>query len=227
MYYLKRKEYINENLFKIFFNKNGLDFIPGQHFSLSIPKKSINREYSSYTCPNDDEIGFLIRRVEGGIMTNLLNEMKPGDPLNIYGPYGSFSLNSKKFSIDSEDIKDKQIIFIASGTGIAPFVSIKETYNISNYKLFLGVRTKEDIPDADKFNQSNCFTCISRDNKLSQNNHYKGRITDNLDKLDYIKDYENSIYMICGNSFMISDVYDMLVKEKNIDPNLIITESFF
>ena len=32
--------------------------------------------------------------------------------------------------------------------------------------------------------------------------------------------------MICGNSYMISDVYDLLVNE-NIDPNLIITESFF
>ena len=52
-------------------------------------------------------------------MTNYLDEMKIGEPLNIYGPYGSFTLSKKQ--IDS-----KKIIFIASGTGIAPFVSIKK-----------------------------------------------------------------------------------------------------
>ena len=33
--------------------------------------------------------------------------------------------------------------------------------------------------------------------------------------------------MICGNSFMISDIYDILVNEKKINPNQIFTESFF
>ena len=61
----------------------------------------------------------------------------------------------------------------------------------------------------------------------SKNNHFLGRVNAQLDKLEYINNYENSIYMICGNSYMISDVYDILVNEKKIDPNLIITESFF
>jgi len=220
MYKLLDKKYINDNTFKVFFEKKDLTFIPGQHFSISIPNKSINREYSSYTSPQDNHLGFLIRRVEGGIMTNILNSMKIGEKVNIYGPYGSFTLNEKQ-------IINKQIIFIASGTGIAPFVSIKEAYCIKNYKLFLGVRSRDDIPDSDKFDQSKCYYCISRDINLRQNNHFKGRITDNLDKLDFIEDFENAIYMICGNSFMISDVYDMLVSKKKIDPNNIITESFF
>ena len=33
--------------------------------------------------------------------------------------------------------------------------------------------------------------------------------------------------MICGNSFMISDIYDILVNDKKINPNQIFTESFF
>lgn len=220
MHSLIRKEYINKNLFKIFFDRKNLNFVPGQHFSLSIPNKSINREYSSYTANNSNEIGFLIRRVEGGIMTNLLDQMEVGEKINIYGPYGSFILNEKQIS-------EKKIIFIASGTGVAPFVSIVESFNLKNYELFLGVRTREDIPDAEKFDQSKCYNCISRDKMIIQNNHYKGRITDNLDKLDFITDFENSIYMICGNSFMISDVYDMLVNDKKVNPNNIITESFF
>ena len=219
-FHLKRKEYINKNLFKIFFDKDNLKFTPGQHFSLSIPNKSINREYSSYTSNNETEIGFLIRRVEGGIMTNILDQMDIGDPINIYGPYGSFVLKE-------DYIKNKQIIFIASGTGIAPFVSIKESYNLDNYKLFVGIREKGDIADAEKFDEDKSYYCISRDKKIHKNNHYKGRVNKQLEKLEYINDYENAIYMICGNSYMISDVYDILVNEKKINPNNIITESFF
>lgn len=220
MHKLLRKEYINENLFKIYFDKKNLDFVPGQHFSLSIPNMSINREYSSYTSPKDKELGFLIRRVEGGIMTNILDKMKVGDSLNIYGPYGSFTLKD-------DHIKNRQIIFIASGTGLAPFVSMKETYNLSKYKLYLGIREKTDISDPEKFDEDNSFYCISREKSSTKNNHFIGRVNAQLDKIEYINDYENSIYMICGNSYMISDVYDILVNEKKIDPNLIITESFF
>ncbi|MDB0034647.1 FAD-binding oxidoreductase [Alphaproteobacteria bacterium] len=220
MHKIIKKILINENLFKIYFEKKNLSFLPGQHFSLSIPGKSINREYSSYTSPNEDHIGFLIRRVQGGIMTNMLDKMKVGDGVNIYGPYGCFTPTQKQ-------LLNKQIIFIASGTGIAPFVSIKKTYNIKNYKLFLGIRSRSDIADQDEFDQSNSYYCISRDNILKQNNHFRGRITKNLDKLDYIESYLDAFYMICGNSFMISDVYDALVNEKGIDPNNIITESFF
>ncbi len=220
MYELKRKVYINENLFKIFFNKKDLDFVPGQHFSLSMPGKSINREYSSYTSPHENEIGFLIRRVEGGIMTNLLDKMHVGESLNIYGPYGSFI-------VKDEFINNNQIIFIASGTGIAPFVSIKESYKLKNYKLFLGVRYVRDIPDSDKFSEDKCYYSISRESNLTMNNHYQGRLTNQLKKIDYIDNYKDSLYMICGNSYMISDAYDILVNEKKINPNLIITESFF
>ena len=220
MFELKKKEYINPNLFKVFFDKKGLNFIPGQHFSLSIPGKSINREYSSYTSPDEEEIGFLIRRVEGGIMTNYLDQMKIGEPLNIYGPYGSFTLSEKQ-------IDNKKIIFIASGTGIAPFVSIKKKYNIKDYEVFIGIRHKEDIVDSNIFDPSKSYFCISRDKKSEKNNHYLGRLNDQINKIEYLNNYEDAIYMICGNSFMISDIYDILVNDKKIHPNQILTESFF
>ena len=82
--------------------------------------------------------------------------MDIGDYLNIYGPYGSFTLNSfKVYAIDN-----KKIIFIASGTGIAPFVSIKKTYNITNYEIFVGIRNKKDIVDSDIFAPEKSYYCI-------------------------------------------------------------------
>ena len=208
MYKLKRKDYVNENLFKIYFDRKDLSFLPGQHFSLSIPGKSINREYSSYTSPEEEELGFLIRRVEGGIMTNYLDKMNIGEPINIYGPYGSFTLNKNQ-------IDNNKIIFIASGTGIAPFVSMNKKYNLNSYEIFVGIRNKEDIVNDDIFKASQSYYCISRDDKAEKNNHYIGRLNKQINNIEFIKDYEKSIYMICGNSFMISDIYDILVNEKN------------
>ena len=98
---------------------------------------------------------------------------------------------------------------------------------LNNYKLFVGIREKKDIADSDIFSEDKSFYSISREKDLYQNNHYKGRVNAQLKNIEFIENYQNSIYMICGNSYMISDVYDILVKEKNINPNSIITESFF
>lgn len=221
MHTLIKKIYINENLFKVYFDKKDLKFTPGQHFSLSIPGMSVNREYSSYSSMNESEIGFLIRRVEGGIMTNILDKLSLGSKINIYGPYGSFVLNDETKQLN-------KIIFIATGTGIAPFVSIVNSYNLKNYQLYLGVRLKKDIPDYDLFDEEKCFYSISRESNIGKsNNFFKGRINDQIKKIDMIDNYKSFKYMICGNSSMISDVYDILVNEKKINPNNINMESFF
>ena len=84
-------------------------------------------------------------------MTNLLDKMEVGEEINIYGPYGSFVLKD-------EYINSKQIIFIASGTGIAPFVSIKKSFDLNNYKLFVGIREKKILQTQIFLAKINLFT---------------------------------------------------------------------
>jgi ferredoxin-NADP reductase len=44
-------------------------------------------------------------------------------------------------------IETKKYLFIGTGTGIAPFLSIIKTHNIENYKIMHGIRELKDKID--------------------------------------------------------------------------------
>lgn len=96
-------------------------FEPGQYATLGLVGeigKLVQRPMSISSSADDlSEYEFFIRRVEGGGFTPLLWERKVGDPINIKGPKGKFLLQ----------LDGRQCLFVASGTGLAPFMSMIET----------------------------------------------------------------------------------------------------
>ena len=95
-------------------------FAPGQYATLGLmgPEKLIQRPMSISSSADDlSEYEFFIRHVEHGALTPLLWERSVGDPINIKGPKGRFLLQ--------ED--GRTCLFIASGTGLAPFMSMIDT----------------------------------------------------------------------------------------------------
>ena len=208
-------ELINNSLFNIILEKKDLIFKAGHHFSISLPRLMINREYSSYSSEDDNTISFHIRLVKDGILTNQLINLKKGDLIDIHGPFGNFLLNSYFQELD-------KIICISSGTGVAPFISMVKSYQGIKFELIHGIREEEDIFD-DLFLFDKTNICISR----SQNTkHFHGRVTSFLLKnLDYFQ--SNWGYFICGNSEMINDVIDILNEKLHVNNNNILIESFF
>ena len=97
------------------------DFQPGQYATLGLmgPAGKLVQRPMSISSSADDlsEYEFFIRLVEGGALTPLLWERNLGDPINIKGPKGKFLLQ--------ED--SRRALFVASGTGLAPFMSMIET----------------------------------------------------------------------------------------------------
>jgi CDP-4-dehydro-6-deoxyglucose reductase len=95
-----------------------LQFAAGQHISL-IPKDQKPRNFTLANAPHDG--GFLelhIRRMEGGAFTqHVFDGMKERDILRLRGPLGDFRLR--------EDT-GKPLIFVADGTGFAPFKAMIE-----------------------------------------------------------------------------------------------------
>jgi ferredoxin/flavodoxin---NADP+ reductase len=96
-------------------------FQPGQYATLGLtgPEgKLIQRPMSiSSSADRLDEYEFFIRLVHEGEFTPLLWELKLGDPINIKGAKGRFQLQ-----------EDGRIgLLVASGTGLAPFMSMIET----------------------------------------------------------------------------------------------------
>lgn len=195
--------------------KKNLKFSAGQFFSIGISETLINREYSVCSAENDPFLDFLIREVEGGILSVKLKKLKKGEFVKILGPYGNFYL-------ENFDIKENYI-FIATGTGISPFMSLIKTHKNLKYKIYHGIRKNIDIIEDKDINQNNYFKFITRENAKGINS-VNGRITINFDIIKSEK--KNSFFFLCGNSMMVTEIYDRLI-DNGFESNKIFTEVFF
>jgi ferredoxin--NADP+ reductase len=186
----------------------------GQCFSIGIPELAINREYSIFSSANEPNLEFLIREVPDGSVSSGLRRTSIGDSLYIGGPYGEFCLN--EHSISSYDF-----IFIATGTGIAPFRSFIQTYPQLNYSIHHGVRHEEDfLPDHILRRDSRYIEYVSR--PLSQSTK-SSRVTDGLKHLEL---RDNQLFYLCGNRMMITDAVKVL-RDRGVPGSRIFMETFF
>lgn len=91
-------------------------FLPGQYVNISVPGSGTHRSYSFSSAPGESQLGFLIKKIPDGVMSSWLARAKPGDQLTLTGPMGSFYLRDG----------DGPLLFLAGGTGLAPFLSMLE-----------------------------------------------------------------------------------------------------
>jgi ferredoxin-NADP reductase len=197
--------------------KKNIKFNPGQFFSIGVPEIPINREYSVSSGVDDDYLDFLIREISDGVLSNKLKKLKINDNIKILGPFGEFYL--KEFNIN------KKYNFFASGSGLAPFLSIIRSFKDLKFNIFHGVRLSEDIYTLSELKNYNVFISKYAGEKNNFIKIYNGRITSNF---EIIKKHINldDLFFICGNSFMINDIYDCL-KKNEINANNIYSELFF
>ncbi len=123
------------------------DFKPGQFVTLDLPiheqKNKRWRSYSIASWPDETNVfELLIVFLEGGLGTTyLFNEVKEGSQLTFRGAQGVFTL---------PQVIDRDMFFVCTGTGIAPFRSMAnyiKLHNISykNIYLIFGCRTTKDL----------------------------------------------------------------------------------
>lgn len=105
-------------------------FVPGQF--LSFTRGEITRAYSIASEPGGDKFALCANLVEDGLFSPVLFGLQPGDEVDFRGPYGAFIL--RRDPADS--------IFVATGTGIAPFRSMLRAQLASGqmFTLIFGVR---------------------------------------------------------------------------------------
>lgn len=95
-----------------------VDFEPGQYVRLQPPGTEEWRSYSMASCSNARRLAFYVRLVDGGRFSTWLKESaQVGDGLEITEPHGSFFLRREP----------RPRLFIAGGTGLAPFLSMLES----------------------------------------------------------------------------------------------------
>jgi ferredoxin/flavodoxin---NADP+ reductase len=189
------------------FDRNHIPFRAGQHILLGKKDDLQAREYSIYSAEQDDYFEVLIKEVKEGMVSKQLKELKPGDPVNFENPVGYFILRN-------EDIKSRKFLFIASGTGIAPFHSFVRSYPGLDYILLHGVRYSEESYEIMDYAKDRLVLCTSRDAKGG----FHGRVTDYL-KAHPVED-KNTLCYFCGNCEMIHEAYDIMLKQGVPSENL-------
>jgi ferredoxin-NADP reductase len=121
-------------------------FVAGQwlSFKTNTPDgEEITRAYSIASPPADDNrFALCLNRVQDGFMSNFLCDMKVGDEIRCQGPFGDFILRPPL----------RDTIFIATGTGIAPFRSMlhwlladDSRHQRKQLYLIFGNRAERDI----------------------------------------------------------------------------------
>ena len=119
---LVRREDMTESLayFWVRFDGDPTPFEPGQYMTIGVMVEGriVQRPYSVASPPivaGDEGYEFYVRLVQGGTFTPLLWQVPIGQAMRMIGPKGKFLL---------EPNDDRTHIFISSGTGNAPFVSM-------------------------------------------------------------------------------------------------------
>ncbi|MBE6154922.1 MAG: iron-sulfur cluster-binding domain-containing protein [Firmicutes bacterium] len=204
-------------------------FKAGQYISIKmfIGDTYVTRAYSLSSSPKDAINGIYritIKRVEKGLVSNaLLDDMKVGDGLAISKPTGIFTYNK---------IRDEEnVIAIAGGCGITPFMSLAKSIidGIEDCYLtvFYSVKTENDIifkKDIELINKKSkkvkFIITLTREDK---NDYLNGHITKDMIE-PYLKDF-NTIFM-CGPKELYKSMNEIL-NELNIPRKSVHYENFY
>lgn len=113
------------------------DFVPGQFVTLDLPiHEKPNRRWRSYSIASwpdgTNTFELVIVLLEGGLGTTyLFNETTVGSELTLRGPQGVFTL---------PEVIDRDLFFICTGTGVAPFRSMThyiKDHNTQHKNIYL------------------------------------------------------------------------------------------
>ena len=142
-----------------------------------------------------------------------ISGLKAGNTLYVSAPFGSFYGTAKP------------AVFIASGTGLAPFVSMLRSGLNKDKMLIHGGRTLDSFyfekEISDILGDENYIRCCSREKGA---NVYEGRLTKYLEEQNELPAERK--YYICGQAEMVVETRDLLI-DKGIPYENIIAEIYF
>ncbi|MCM1053002.1 MAG: iron-sulfur cluster-binding domain-containing protein [Ruminococcus sp.] len=204
-------------------------FTPGMYLSVKVKIGSeyTTRAYTISSSPalvNKNIYKITVKRLENGKVSNyLLDNLHIGSELIVSYPTGNFGFNKVR--------DEKNVIAIAGGSGITPFMSLAEAiidgYEDCNLTVFYSVRTYEDIIFRKRIEEINkrskkvkFVVTLTRDEKKD---YLNGHISKEMLE-PYIKEF-NTILM-CGPKALYKSMNEIL-SEFNIPKKSVHFENFF
>jgi ferredoxin-NADP reductase len=199
-------------------------FVPGQFVSMNrvINEKKITRAYSIASAPSEgNRFELCLNLVHEGLLSPRLFEMKPGETVEIRPPLGMFVLRNP----------GREAVFIATGTGIAPFRSIlRAQLNETSqpFTLVFGVRHESHLMYREEFEEMARkyphFRFMPTLSRPTESWHGRsGHVQAHLQEA--IGERRDVDVFLCGLKLMVDDVRNIL-KEMGFDRKQILFEKY-
>lgn len=201
------------NIFELQLERGDLSFTPGDCVALYTGDGRVSRPYSIASGTGEMILRFVIRKMPGGVLSTYLSERNAGDQVRISPPFGWFR--------PGEHAGKRPFVFIATGTGIAPFLAHYRSGTGAKPEACLyGVRELCDIIDRDWLARLGVTFAVSREN--AKGCHH-GRVTDLIDSLPMA---DATDFYLCGLDAMIDEV-TVALEKKGVPITSIHRECFF
>lgn len=206
-------------------------FRAGQFITIDLPIGETRldrwRSYSIANAPDESNIVELcIVKLEGGRASKyFFEDIELGQDFRFKGPGGVFTLPK---------ILENDLVFICTGTGVAPFRSmILDLLNIEgklpNIHLVFGTRKIEGIlyrQELEKLAQDypsfKYSIALSRENTAGTYSGYVHPIYEQA----YTHAHKNKVFYLCGWSNMVDEATEILTKKMKVDERRVVTELY-
>jgi ferredoxin-NADP reductase len=205
-----------------------LAFTPGQFISVleKVDGKEITRPYSIASPRGGNQFALCLNRVPDGLLSPYLFTLRPGEEVEMHEPLGYFTLRHP----------GRQAVFVATGTGIAPFRSMLLDHlprTQPNITLLFGTRYeqgllyREDMERlAGEFKTFRFLPTLTRPGDSWKGR--TGRVQAHLDEalaLRAPEEIANVDVYVCGLREMVDEVRHEL-KRRGFDRKQIIYEKY-
>ena len=201
---------ISSAAWELVLERSDFSFRAGELISLIGPETDDARDYSIASGEKAETLHILYRLIDHGALTPQLIKLQPGDPLRNCGPYGTFVLRDP----------DCPILFVATGTGLAPALSFLRSHPGLDLTLLHGVHNAEDLfYRRELVEVCTYYPCVTGEPFRG----WQGRVTARLDEIAV---NPSSHVYLCGANEMIYEVTDQLLGH-GITPGRIFSEPYY
>lgn len=213
-----RNEQIARGIYEFAFEKPGTLLFKGGQFVLfdvgliEDPSNIQTRAFSIASAPSEKELLFVAKMKEGGRASRWIEEvLKPGMTVRTQGPFGNFTLDT---------MTDKDYLFIATSTGIAPFRSqmleALERGDTRKMDIIYGVRSEEDffwveeLRELEKQHENISLHCALTQPSETWKGH-KGRVQTLAPLM--VKDFSKKSVYVCGSPDMTKELKQICLEQ--------------
>lgn len=186
----------------------GFSHLAGQRVRLG--REGVERDYSLVNGPAEEELILCIGLEDGGRLSPLLAEAEIGSEPDLTGPLGYFMFRET----------ERHPILVATGTGVAPFVSMVRA-GLTGFTLLQGAGSAKELLYREELAAAaeTYLPCLTQE---PVSDAFRGRVTDYLAR--ELADGEYDFYL-CGRREMVRDA--TLIIDQRFPESLVHSEPFY